>query len=132
MAKKIELTIFTLNIPLHFSGFCLTDNINFSEFHLNRVPKLNYQFKEFKFTEENLIYELEKNEVIPIVNKKNVLFGDFVLDKLIYYSYFIRKYKEVKFYLIKTFLGNCFNDGAVGILKEDKLVGMLLLKRRKK
>ena len=61
--KMIEPTIYTLDIPLYYSGFCLTDNSNFSEFYLNRIPKLNYQFKEFKFTEENLIYELEEDEV---------------------------------------------------------------------
>ena len=132
MAKKIiEPTIYTLDIPLYYSGFCLTDNNNFSEFHLNRVPKLNYQFIEFKFTEENLTYELEKNEITPIVNKKNVLFGDFILDKLIYYSYFTKKYKEVKFYFVKSFLGENV-VGVIGIVKENKLVGMLLLKRRKK
>ena len=132
MSKKIiEPTIYTLDIPLYYSGFCLTDNTNFSEFYLNRIPKLNYQFKEFKFTEENLIYGLEKNEVNPIVNRKNVLFGDFVLDKFIYYNYFIRKYKEVKFYFVKSFL-SALVVGVVGIMKEDKLIGVLLLKRRKK
>lgn len=124
-----KLNICDMIKPLHYSGFCLTDNKTFCEFYVKKFPKLNQQFKQFNFTEETLNFELG-GEVNPVEGKKNVFFDNFKLDNRILFDYFIGKYKEVKFFWLNKWFGKS-RSGLVGIVKDGKLVGLLKTKKRR-
>ena len=134
--KVVTMTTTTkrLNIcdmikPLYYSGFCLTDNNKFIEFYVKKFPKLNQEFKSFNFTEETMSFELG-GAIEPIENKKNVYFGDFVLDNKVLFSYFVDKYKEVKYFWLNKWLGKS-KSGLIGIVKDGKLVGLLKTRKRR-
>lgn len=129
MNKKTGITFYNLDTPLYYSRFCLTDNINFAEFHVNKIPMLNYPFKDFEFNESNLMYVLD-NEVFPKKDRKNIHFGIFYLDNSVYYYYFINKYKDPKFFWITSFLGREVK-GYIGVVKDGKLIGLLITRRKK-
>lgn len=103
---------------LYFSGFCLTDNKNFSEFYIKKIPDLKKQYKTFDFSEKDMIYSLEEE-----VKKENI--ENKVSDT--HFNYFTKKYKNIKFYLLKSFL-NIPTFDSVGIVRNDKLVGILKFK----
>lgn len=124
-----KLNICDMIKPLHYSGFCLTDNRTFCEFYVKKFPKLNQQFKQFNFTEETLNFELG-GEVNPVEGKKNIFFDNFKLDNRILFDYFIGKYKEVKFFWLNKWFGKS-RSGLIGIVKEGKLVGLLKTKKRR-
>lgn len=124
-----KLNICDMIKPLHYSGFCLTDNKTFCEFYVKKFPKLNQQFRQFNFTEETLNFELG-GEVNPVEGKKNVFFDNFKLDNRILFDYFIGKYKEVKFFWLNKWFGKS-RSGLVGIVKDGKLVGLLKTKKRR-
>jgi hypothetical protein len=115
--KLKEKTIFDLGDPFWFSGFCLTDNENFSEFYLKKIPRLNFEYKSFDFSEKDMIYKIEKE-----VKKEKIK------DKVSkhHFNYFEKKYKDIKLYLVSFLQTN----GFVGIVKEDRLVGILKLKEK--
>lgn len=130
--KEKEMTVFDTGLPLHFSGFCFTDNQNFAEFHLsNKFPKLNVQYTRFPFEEKDLVYELGT----PISFTDNGKFwelGSFFIDKL-FVMYFNKRYKEVelKYNRLHSFLG-VLTENIIGVVNGEKLVGVLMLKTKRK
>lgn len=118
-----------IQIPLYFSGFCLTDNKTFCEFYVKKFPKLNQEFKSFNFTEQTLSFDIG-GEVIPQEREKSVFFGDYLLDNRILFDYFIAKYKEVKFFQLNKWLGGK-RSGLIGIVKDGKLIGLLKTRKRR-
>lgn len=124
-----RLNICDMIKPLHYSGFCLTDNKTFCEFYVNKFPKLNQEFKSFTFTEETLNFELG-GAVEPVEREKSVFFGDFLLDNKILFDYFKGKYKEVKYFWFKKWFGKS-RSGLIAIVKDGKLVGLLKTRKRR-
>lgn len=116
-AKKIKMVL-PDGDNLYFSGFCLTDNVNFSEFYIKKIPDLKKKYFSFDFDEKDMVYnlgkEIKKEEIENKVSN-------------IHFNYFIKKYENSKFFLLESFLNNKTSD-SVGIVKEDKLVGILKIK----
>jgi hypothetical protein len=132
MSKKIKLkleprTIYNSKFDLFYSNFCLTDDINFSEFWIKENPNPNYEFKPFTFTEKNLIYMIGDEPSIIIDNEKEIVqFDNLFIDKF-YFLYFTMKYDDIRFYWLQSFLNEPI-FGLIGILKGTKLIGLLKLK----
>jgi hypothetical protein len=124
-----KLNICDIVQPLYYSGFALTDNKSFIEFHLKKFPKLNQTFKEFVFTEDSISFEIGAG-IIPEEQKKNILFDNFILDNKLLYHYFIAKYKEVQFYWFNKWLGKK-GTGLIAIVKDGKLIGLLKTRKRR-
>jgi hypothetical protein len=124
-----ERTIFDLCDNLFFSGFCLTDNVNFSEFYLIEIPKeCKKEFKEFIFDEESLIFQIgDQPRIIFDEDEKNVKFDNLFIDKE-FFLYFTNKYPSANFFWLKSFLKEPI-CGLVGVLIGTKMVGLLKLKQ---
>lgn len=135
MAKKLKLqqapeegeSIFEKGIPLYYSGFCLTDNLNFAEFYLPILPKECRETKRFEFDDNKLQFQIGQHPKIMIDDeKKVVMFDNFFIDKS-YFLYFSKKYPNANFYWLKSFINEPI-IGLVGVLIGTKLVGLLKLK----
>lgn len=128
---KKEKTIFDLGIPLYFSGFCLTDQFNFAEFYVNKIPKLDFIFGKLKFTEKDLIFHLDKEILDVKHNNKYIQIEKFYILNF-YYLYFVYKYKNIKLYWLKDFLQqSAYRKIAVVDEITKKLVGILIAKTKK-
>lgn len=117
-------------LPLYFSGFCITDNYNFSEFFLSDIPEEMKNFtpiRKFEFKEETLMYQIGDHPKIIIDEEQNrVVFDNFFVDKE-YFLYFTNKYPNANFLWLKSFLKEPIL-GLVGVLVGTKLVGLLKTK----
>lgn len=106
----------------------MTDNKNFSEFGLMKIPKLGYNFKKFKLNKKDIKYLSDTQEIKPKSKKDKVFFDGFFIDKL-FIDYFTNKYgKDIKYKKIKTFMG-VTSDNLIGIFKNQKLIGILKTKK---
>ena len=128
--KQEEHTVYTIGLPLYFSGTCLTDNKNFTDFVSNLLfekEREPVQYKPFVFQQKTLIYELGE-EVFPKEKDNFFIFpNDFVVDKL-YVNHFNKH--TFKYYYLESFLGGHTNK-KVGLIESNKLIGVLMLHKRK-
>jgi len=122
--KSISNDIYTICSTLYYSGFCLTDNKNFSEFWLFKIPRLGYPFKSFKFGRRDMNFIFEEMEITPKKISNSVLLGNLEVDKT-FVMYFINKYgKDITYRKVKKSF-NKINENLVGVFKDGKNIGIL-------
>lgn len=107
----------------------LTDNKNMVEFEVESPPISVIKTLKFK-NKPDLSYELE-SKLIPNQDGSKVIF---IHDSMQYYidktfcEYFEDKYKEVKYYWIKKFLGKEVEE-KIGVINNKKLIGILVCQK---
>ena len=103
-SKKVKQKYSILNgRKLFYSKFCLTDNLNFSEFHVYKKP-LNYDLIDFDFGADDLNYKLGDEINCACINGQ-IICDDLIVEEDSYY-YFMEKHfeKEINFYKLTHFL----------------------------
>lgn len=123
--KTKNKSIYDLGLDLYWSGFCLTDNTNFCQFFVKKVPKLGYKFKKFAFEREDLNFVLDR-QVTPVLSSTHAeIDGDFV--DLIYYNLVVGN-NNCSFYRLKSFLTIPTSNKIIVINEKEKPVGMFITK----
>ena len=108
---------------LFYSKFCLTDNLNFSEFHVYKKP-LNYDLIEFDFNSNDLDYKLG-DKINCIYINDQIVCDDLIVEEDVY-LYFTKKHKEIEFYKLTHFLKEeVDNQDLIGLITNGTLVGIL-------
>lgn len=121
---KMKSTVYDLSDKFYYSGFCFTDNTNFSHFYVKKFPKLGLEFKKFVFEEKDLIFDIDIEEQ-PMVQQDHIKFENGIISKE-YYDYFKNQFATLKFFRLREFMNEpvrmkilVFDDDngkAVGIL----------------
>lgn len=120
--------------PLYYSGFCLTDNLNFAFFYADDKKIIdNFQTKDlnkFKLNEADLDMIVDKTEKLePEENGEEVIFKDvgFVYHDL--FNTMKTLYPKCVFHKIQSFFGQDVNSMII-VLQEEfgKPVGLLKTK----
>lgn len=99
---------------LYYSGFCLTDNMNFALFYIDRKflidNKINLRLNEFTLLENDLLIEIDRQQkIIPEKGVRKYRFGDVGLvgEEIVELFYYINK--DATFFKVKSFFGKEVN-----------------------
>ena len=120
--------------PLYYSGFCLTDNLDFaffytdSKFFVDNIPVK--ALNRFKLNEADLDIEIDRSKkLIPKKGAKTVSFTDVgVIDREMF-KVLKAIYPNCTFHHVKTFFGQPVNSIVI-VLHEDQGKPVGLLKTR--
>ena len=128
--KKKNPSIFELGKELFFSGQTLTDQKNFAEFGLRKIPKLDHKFTKFKFNENideaNIKCKL-KNEIlnISIGDGNPIPVGNGRVVEEVFLSHFLNKYKHLRFFWVESIEGRMIENKIAVIDDNWAVVGLL-------
>lgn len=117
--------------PLFYSGFCLTDNLNFAFFYAdtkNFVDNISIKaLNRFKLNEADLDMEIDREiEIIPSKGVKKVSFPDIGQIDRVIFNTMKNMYPNCVFHQLKTFFGQAVNSMIIVLHEEKgKPVGLL-------
>jgi hypothetical protein len=127
---KIEEEPRKIENPIYFSGFALTDNLNYILFHVNKQFILDNFIQddilEFIFSEESVDMQINRNVSLnPIIQNDQVEFTDFGLIKRSVYDLVI-KHSPIKnsFFPVLEWFGEAVNS-LICCLSDGKMVAVV-------
>lgn len=109
--KEKTMNIFEEVKNLHYSGFCLTDNVSCALFYVddkfivdNELPKCKINFT---LTEDDLNMEFDRSSEISNVekHKDHVTIKDVGNITIAQHDFFTKKYPKCAFYQLTSFFG---------------------------